>query len=147
MAPNIILEYVDVRDVAAAHVAAMTAPDAGGHRFILSGESLSLMEISEILRAEFPRFARRLPRVEMPHLLARLLAFFDASIRDSRPFMGIRKRSDSSNGVRLLGRRPIAARDSVIATAVSAMEQRLVSAPAPASSRRRRVDDQFATHR
>lgn len=126
MVPDIILEYVDVRDVAAAHIAAMTAPDAGGKRFILSEESLSLMEISDILREAFPSFGRKLPRRQMPSWMARLFSLFDASLKDSQPFMGIRKRTDASRGIGLVGRRLNPARNTVIATARSLIERRLV---------------------
>jgi nucleoside-diphosphate-sugar epimerase len=125
MAPNIILEYVDVRDVAAAHVAAMIAPEARGHRHIISDASLSLMEIANILRAEFPGFAAKLPRREMAPWLVPLLSIFDQSLRDGRAQMGIRKHSNPASGVGLVGCNLIPARDAVIATARSIIKRGL----------------------
>jgi dihydroflavonol-4-reductase len=66
MLPPISLPIVDVRDVAAAHLAAMGQPEAAGQRFICSGGSLSFRRMSEVLAARFPRFRRRLPRREIP---------------------------------------------------------------------------------
>lgn len=44
---------IDVRDVAMAHLNAMHAPAAAGHRHIVSAHSLFYLEIAEILRKEF----------------------------------------------------------------------------------------------
>jgi dihydroflavonol-4-reductase len=126
MAPDVILEYVDVRDVAAAHVAAMTTPQAGGHRHIVTDASLSLMEITEILRPVFPVYASKLPGREMPSWVAALFSIFDKSLRDSRAQMGVRKHSSSVSGAALVGGKLIPAREAVIATARSIIERGLV---------------------
>lgn len=123
--PNVILEYVDVRDVAAAHVHAMTAKETGGRRIILSDASFSLREVARIISSAFPERAAALPKREMPNWLALLLAVFDASLRDSRPFLGARKRSDSSGGRALLGRPLTPAPDAIVAMARSIIERGL----------------------
>jgi dihydroflavonol-4-reductase len=123
IAPNIILEYVDVRDVAAVHVAALTAPEAGGRRHIVSHDSLSLMEIAKMLRDAFPQYADQLPKRQMPSWMAGIIALFDKSLRDSRPFLGIRKHSNSQRAIALLGRDLIPASESVIATAQSMIDR------------------------
>lgn len=125
VAPNIILEYVDVRDVAAAHVAAMTSTDAAGRRNIIAQDSLSLIEVAEILRVAFPACANKLPRRALPDWFARIVARFDASLRDSRGQLGIRKHSDPSRGIALVGAPLIPAREAIIATARSIMERKL----------------------
>src|SRR5690606_13403200 len=53
-APRIPITGVDVRDVAAAHVAAMTAPNAGGQRFPMGGEILYFIDAARLLRQHFP---------------------------------------------------------------------------------------------
>ena len=51
-APQISFGTVDVRDVAELHVQAMTNPAAAGERFLLvSGESISMLEMAKMLRA------------------------------------------------------------------------------------------------
>lgn len=124
--PNIILEYVDVRDVATAHVRALSDPVACGRRHILSDASLSLMEITMILRESFPEFHWKLPRREMPKWFAQLVSLFNKSLRDSRAYLGVRKRSDTSCGVSLLGHSLIPAAEAVRATARSMIERGLV---------------------
>ena len=55
---SIGFEVVDVHDVAAAHLLAMTAPAAAGERFIVAGELLWFADVAEILRAHLgPRRA------------------------------------------------------------------------------------------
>lgn len=125
-APPVILGYVDVRDVAAAHLAAMERPEAGGRRFVVSGETLSLMEVADALRAAFPERARRLPRAEMPDWLARLLARIDPSLRDAAAEIGRRKPTDPVAAEWLLGRPLLPARVAAVATARSILDRGLV---------------------
>jgi nucleoside-diphosphate-sugar epimerase len=119
LVPNVILEYVDVRDVAELHIAAMKRSDLGGRRLLLSDESLSLLQIAEILRELLPAYARKLPRREMPRWMVRLLATADVSLRDARPFLGQRKFSDARAAIAVLDRAPTPARIAVIETALS----------------------------
>lgn len=59
---------VDVRDVAEAHLKAAFQPDAQG-RYIISGGTLSLLEIGKILRAKFGY------RYPFPHMVVPKFAF------------------------------------------------------------------------
>lgn len=56
-----VFTFVDVRDVALAHVRALSVPEAGGNRFYLVGEFFSNPRLAQIIRAEFPQLADRLP--------------------------------------------------------------------------------------
>ena len=71
--PRLSFAFIDVRDVAAAHVAALTAPGAGGHRFPMGERNLSLLEFANILRRRFPAYAAKLPRFELPDWAVRIL--------------------------------------------------------------------------
>lgn len=123
--PRLILQYVDVRDIAAVHVAAMEAPAAGA-RLVVSEEALSLLQMAKLLREQFPRFAGQLPRREMPDWFVKIYALFDASLRDNAALIGKRKRSDASAAVKLLGRSLIPARQALLATARSVIDRQLV---------------------
>jgi nucleoside-diphosphate-sugar epimerase len=60
--PDLWLPIVDVRDVASAHAAAMTVPEAAGQRFLIGGGGgLTVAEIGGILRAELGERAERVP--------------------------------------------------------------------------------------
>ena len=125
-APRIPLALVDVRDVAAAHVAAMTAANAGGHRFPMGESTLFLNEIAAILRDAFPDRARKIPRFEIPDWLVRIYARFDSDVRSNIDELGTAKRLDSSAAMRLIDRKLIPAREAVIATVKSLIEEGLV---------------------
>ncbi|MGB0121650.1 MAG: aldehyde reductase [Solirubrobacterales bacterium] len=86
--PKLSFGYVDVRDVAAMHIAAMTSAEAGGERFIASGPSLWLDEVSAILREGLPEEAKKAPRRVLPKPLVRVLALFDPGIRSFLPDVG-----------------------------------------------------------
>lgn len=53
--------WVDVRDVAKAHVAAMERPEAGGSRFFVTTGLFANKEIVPIVRKNFPQLADKLP--------------------------------------------------------------------------------------
>lgn len=61
-----VFTFVDVRDVAIAHVRALTIPEAGGHRFYIVGGHFSNKKIAEVIRESFPRMADRLPPEDVP---------------------------------------------------------------------------------
>ncbi|KAF2261737.1 3-beta hydroxysteroid dehydrogenase/isomerase family protein-like protein [Lojkania enalia] len=54
--------YVDVRDLAKAHVLAMDAKDAGNQRFLVSPGSVTSQQIADIMREEVPGAAERVPK-------------------------------------------------------------------------------------
>ncbi|KAL3478888.1 NAD(P)-binding protein [Aspergillus californicus] len=53
--------WVDVRDLALAHVLAIEKPEAGGQRFCLSPGHYTNKEIAEVIREEFPELRDGLP--------------------------------------------------------------------------------------
>ncbi len=122
--PRLSLAFIDVRDVAAAHVAAMTAPDAGGRRFPMSEQSLMFIEAARILRQRFPE--KRIPRFELPDWALRLYALFDRDVRDNLEELGRPTNLDSTPTIALLGRPLIPARDALLATAESLVAQKIV---------------------
>src|SRR5690606_16777875 len=125
-APKLSFSLVDVRDVAAAHLAAMTTPAAGGQRHILSEREMSVLELSEALRASFPQFARRLPRVEAPNWLVRLAGLVDPQVRGNTAELRNLRRVDDSSGRTLLGRPLIPAAEAAVAMAQSLVAHGLV---------------------
>ena len=58
--------WVDVRDVAKAHVEAMERPEAGGNRYFVTAGLFSNKEIVPIVRANFPQLADKLPEDGTP---------------------------------------------------------------------------------
>lgn len=124
-APRISFAMVDVRDVADAHVVALTHPNAGGHRFPMGERCLSFMEAANVLRSRFPERAKKLPRFEMPDWGVKLYAFFDSDVRGNIGELGVKRELDSSDTVALLGRPLITADKALVATAETVLAQHL----------------------
>jgi len=58
--------WVDVRDVATAHVkAGLENPQAGGHRLFTTAGRFSNRQILDLIRKNFPEYADRLPGEEV----------------------------------------------------------------------------------
>ena len=59
-----VFTFVDVRDVALAHVRALTVPEAGGERFYIVAGHFSNKRVADVIRREFPQVAGLLPGEE-----------------------------------------------------------------------------------
>lgn len=122
--PRLHMALVDVRDVAAAHVAAMTVPGAGGQRFPMAERTLPFRDAADVLRPHYPD--RRVPRLVMPDWVVRLAGLFDSDLRLLSGELGVIKTMDSSAVIALLGRPLIPVPDAILATARSLVEHKLV---------------------
>jgi nucleoside-diphosphate-sugar epimerase len=58
--------WVDVRDVAEAHVAAFEKPDAANKRFFTTAGLFSNKEVCDIIRKNFPQYEDTLPSESTP---------------------------------------------------------------------------------
>ncbi len=123
-APRLYMACVDVRDVAALQVAAMTDPAFFGQRCIATEGVYAMSEIGAMLKPAFPD--RRVPTGTLPTWLVRIAALFDRDIRDNMHEIGTAKRLDTSRAPRLLGRKLIGTPEAVIATGKSLVEHGLV---------------------
>jgi len=124
--PRIRMIVVDVRDVAALHVAAMLEPSAGGRRFPVGNGTYSLMEISDMLRRSIPERAGKLPRFELPDWVTRLVSPFDAEIRANLFELGYRRTTEARDAQALLRRALVPAEETMAQTGRTAIEQKLV---------------------
>ena len=79
--PDIRLAMVDVRDVAEAHIAAMTKSEASGQRFLCCIEAHSLQEIAQILTVHLEGRGFKIPSRSLPKMLFRLFALWDKPAR------------------------------------------------------------------
>ena len=122
--PKLAMSVIDVRDVAALHVDAMTNPAAGGQRCIASTGTYWMSDMGRMLKPSFPD--RRIPTVELPTWLIRIISLFDRDIRDNMQEIGTMKRLDGQRGSQRLGRPLIPADAATIATARSLIAHHLV---------------------
>lgn len=126
MIPNLILPYVDVRDVADAHVAALTAPNAAGRRHIVTNPCEPLPEVAHILRDGLPEAqTQRIPKRQLASWMASVLGLFDKSLRDNKAYLGVTRRYDGSSGLDLLARPLRRTSEAILASAQSLLERRL----------------------
>jgi dihydroflavonol-4-reductase len=100
---NLGLSVVDVRDLAAAHVAALTTPDAPGERFLCTGHFLWMPEIARMLRDGLGDAGARVPTKVLPDWLVGPLSLFMPQLRMLRHDLGQRRDADSSQARRVLG--------------------------------------------
>ena len=124
MMPKLGFPVVDVRDVAAAHMRALTRPEAAGERFIASSGSLWMTDWGRILKTVYPE--RRMPTMAAPKLVLRLLALFDGEVRAALPSVGHMEKVSSEKARRVLGIDFIPPEKALIAAAESVTSRGLV---------------------
>lgn len=124
--PPTAYPVVDVRDLAELHVKAATAAGAGGRRLIAAADTLSLPEMSAILRAAFGARARKAPRIALPPFLVRLAARFDPALQSVVADLGSRPRAETGYVTELTGVAFRPAREAVEAAGQSLFERGLV---------------------
>lgn len=126
--PDLHFAMVDVRDVAAAHVAAMTAPQAGGERFLCAVEDYSMREVAAILDRHYRPRGYRVPTGRLPGFLLRFLAIFDATARLALNDLGRPQAIDNSKIKERLGWKPRGLEEMTVAMADSLIAHGLLPA-------------------
>jgi dihydroflavonol-4-reductase len=130
--PRLGFSLVDVRDVADLEVRAMTAPEAGGERFIAVSQFLWMAEIGQILRERLGDRASKVPIRQIPDFLVRGMALFDAGIRSAVGGLGKRTELSSEKARDTLGWTPRPIEDTIAETGESLIREGVVSDPAAA---------------
>ena len=102
-AADLSFTTVDVRDVAAAHIAAADTPSASG-RYILAHEQMtSFLDMARMFRRVHAR-PDRLPRYQLPNLLVRIIGpLFGLSQHYMSNHLGIRFPVDNHRSIEELG--------------------------------------------
>jgi nucleoside-diphosphate-sugar epimerase len=93
--PDVGFAVVDVRDVASAHLAAMTEPAAAGQRFIVAIEHASMVDIAKILDRQFRPRGYNVPTRRLPNWVLRTVSLWDKTARLAIQELG--KRQDVSS--------------------------------------------------
>jgi dihydroflavonol-4-reductase len=123
--PKFGFEIVDVRDVAVLHRLALERPEATGQRLIAAAGFLWFRELAEILVAEFPAYADKIPTREMPNWLARVASLFIKELATLLPDLDSIKRMDVSPA-RSLGWQPRSPQVAIVEGARSLIALELV---------------------
>ena len=123
--PKIAWPISDVRDIAAVHVAAMTADNIGGRRLIAAGQTLWLREISDILREAYPA-ANKLPKGDMANWIVKCVGLFDQRVNGILPDLGTFHEADAAYVTSLTGVIPRPAKQAVLAAAESLIKNGMI---------------------
>jgi nucleoside-diphosphate-sugar epimerase len=125
--PKIWFGAVDVRDVADLHLRAMMHPEAKGDRFLaVAGDFVSFREIAAILKDRMGEWGKRVPTMQLPNWIVRLVAMRDPAAKQIVPELGKRKNATSAHAQTLLGWKPRSREDAIVATAESLVALGLV---------------------
>lgn len=128
--PKVDSGYVDVRDVARLHILAMTAPQANGERFLATtGETLSMLDVANVLRDAFPAFASQLPTKELPNAVVKAAALANPMLKMVAGLVGTYAETSNHKAVTMLDWHPRSAKDAIIATAQSMIDLGIVQVP------------------
>ena len=116
--------FVDVRDVAAAHILAMKNKSSNGERFALSERDLWYSDIGKLLKKNG---FEKAPKLSVPLWLAKFLGNFNKELKIVVPYMGkIRSVSKSSKARDILGWNPRSVEQSIIDIAKQIKEMGLI---------------------
>lgn len=117
--PNVSFGVVDVRDVARAHVAALTAEASAGRRFLVTAGPLTLMEMGQAIAEAVPECRGKVPRHVVPDVVTRLARRMIPSVRAVLPEPGRRSIFVTDPARRILGFDPADPRQAIAETALS----------------------------
>jgi len=129
--PRLGFSFIDVRDVAALEVGAMTAPEAGGQRLIAASTFLWFSDVATILREQLGPDARKVPRRGVPDFVVRVLARFDPELRSIVGELGHRTTYSVENARRRVGWTPRPMQETIVDCAHSLLAHPPTDAPAP----------------
>lgn len=117
---------VDVRDVASAHLAAMTTPEAAGQRFICIAEQFWVAEAAEILKKHFEPRGYKIKMTLLPSWFIHIVAIFIKPIRLTLRSLDKETHVDTSRIRKVLNWKPRSLEEMLVAMAESMIELKLV---------------------
>ncbi|NIW45056.1 MAG: NAD-dependent epimerase/dehydratase family protein [Gammaproteobacteria bacterium] len=120
------LNIVDVRDVAQAHLAAMTVPEAAGKRFICVAGGMFLPEIANILSNHFKSRGYPIPTLVLPSWIVRLYGLIDRVVRENTKGLGNDPKFDNSRIKEILNWKPYPLEKTIIEMGESMIDHGIV---------------------
>ena len=116
--------FVDVRDVATAHILAMQTDASNGERFALAERDLWYKDIAKILK---DNGFDKAPKIAVPVWVAKILGNFNKQLKVASPFLG-RGRSvvKATKAKDILGWKPRSSEESIIEIANQIKEMWLI---------------------
>ncbi|XP_076453642.1 uncharacterized protein LOC143288872 [Babylonia areolata] len=87
--PKLDFPIADVRDVAQAHLRAMTTPEAAGHRHIICSGNMWMSEMANLLKFVLEPQGYSIPTLLAPNLVLRIASKLDGSLKIVLPYLGV----------------------------------------------------------
>lgn len=113
-AANLHFGFVDVRDIAAAHIMAMTHKKAAGERFIANADELWLIELTTFLnKAGY----KKAPQRKMPNWLVKVFGMFDAPTKQISQLLDAERFTPADKAKKVLGWQPRNLEETILETA------------------------------
>ena len=120
--PDFSISVIDVRDVAAAHIAAMENSNANGKRYILSNRIVHLREYSQIIGNEFRPQGYKITSRDLPKAVVWVGKFFSAMMKELYAALGKNIEYSNERMVSELGIQPRPVEESIIDTCYSLID-------------------------
>ena len=117
--PNVGLNIINVRDLAVAHVDAMTAPGAAGQRLIVSGDFMWMKDIASAIKTRLGAKGDKVPTKELPDWVVGVGANFSHALKTLKPLIRRSHRFSSEKARRVIGLKTRPATETVTDCAVS----------------------------
>ncbi|MDG2060601.1 MAG: aldehyde reductase [SAR86 cluster bacterium] len=112
--PKIHLGFVDVRDVAKAHIFSMTSDQTNGQRIIICEKEMFFVEVGKVLKeAGF----KKSPTKELPNFLVKIMSIFIKQLGGMVPSLGRQIHYNSKKAQDIFNWKYISAEDSAIESA------------------------------
>ncbi|XP_033107477.1 putative uncharacterized oxidoreductase YDR541C [Anneissia japonica] len=121
--PAINFPCVDVRNVAAAHVRAMTYDTVVGKRHIMATKNMSMQDVSIVLAAEFKPQGYNPPTKAAPNFFMRIVALFNSEVKGLLGSLGVVITADNTRMKDVLKIDPIPVEESLIEMGYSVIEK------------------------
>jgi len=122
--PRIHIGFVDVRDVAKAHIFSMTAEKTNGERIIVSDKEMFFAEMGRVLKdAGYDKSPTR----EIPDFMLKFMALFIKKLSGMKRSVGRKVVSDKSKARELFDWEYITAEDSAVESAKQLESMGLIS--------------------
>ncbi len=117
---------VDVRDVAAAHISAMTTPEAAGQRFVCVSDSFWIKDVALLLKDEYAEKGYKIKTNVFPNWIVRFVAIFSKEARATVDSLDRELFVDNSRIKEVLNWKPRDMKEMVLSMAESMIELEMV---------------------
>jgi nucleoside-diphosphate-sugar epimerase len=125
--PDVSFGVADVRDVADAHLRAMTNPNAAGSRFIVTSDKvMSFYDMAVALKMGLGEKAAKVSTKRLPTWLVKVGSLFNTRFKQLAPQVGKRKLISNEKARRVLGFKPRDGAETIVATGQSLIDHKVI---------------------